>query len=207
MASAATVAMLSPAVKAGSSVIEGISSAVAAFGGQSTVACGIEIENYTKWPLTDPMISMRCGDIKKPLVQVMSGKKEFLLFRSTGPSAGISGTASWQIDDHARLVIEYSCPYNLDFPNSLTFGVENDHFDDGTPKCTKFLEYYKCDHNWNPVTYFGKTFTVIGTFEASHKPEGKISVFPNSYDHLAPNMRRLISRREYKVQAYLYVPK
>ena len=197
-------AALAPALTAGASVTGGISSAVSAAGGEYSVVCGIEIENYTKWPFTSPMSSMEYGYFKKPPVEVMPGMKEcWVCHKNAGTASGIFGTASWLINNYERLVVMYCCPYNFDFSvNYLAVGFTNNHNKSLTNdmyynKETFFKrgEYY---YTANPVTYRGKKLTVRGTLGTSHKPEGKISVFPNSYDDLSEVMKGRISRSEYR---------
>lgn len=79
----------SNAIMAGTSVASSTMSAMA--GLDYAVVCGIEVENWTKYPLSNPNVQVVGGAVVTPPTTILPGRKEAMVARKT------SGTATGKI--------------------------------------------------------------------------------------------------------------
>ena len=176
------------------------------------VVCVFEIENYTKWPMDNPISYANTGYIKNPPVPVMSGKREAMVTRKTGHTAtGTFGTASWLVNGQRRAIVMWSAPYSFDFhSNWLAVGIigANSHvrsladtmYEEPSEESTYTLgEFYD---STRIISYCDDVICVHGTMGTAHKTFIKIEVYPVSYDNLAGVSKNYINRENYHVTAY-----
>ncbi len=204
-----------------------------------SVVCTLEIQNYTKWPMVDPIVYNHQGWLKTLPVDVLPGHREALVSHKNGWTAtGIFGTVSWQMqnpDTVERVLVMWCCPYNYQiWANELAVSIiESDEHDDAeglttklyrTPlekwnklrmhlrrlKESKLRDYDKVLMEMDRRGYSGKkktltdvrsggrTVIVEGVMGSHWKTEAKISVFPNFYEDLAPDIIAVVDENDYK---------
>ncbi|XP_072050230.1 tereporin-Ca1-like [Amphiura filiformis] len=117
-----------------------------------SVCLGIEIENWTKYPLTEPIIRRCKGYVNSPPSRIPPGKNTTMEVRKTGFIwAGSYGTVSWKVatgDPKAdrRVVVMWGMPYNHNhYSNTLAVGLTN-------PGETKHRE----DNDWLNLMLYDK---------------------------------------------------
>ncbi len=90
--------LLATFVIAGSSLTG--TSMTALMGDGYSVTCGLTIENWTKWPLTNPYVIPGGGYVSTPPVPVLPGKKEAFVTRKTGKRIKLTNYAFLQKGGH-----------------------------------------------------------------------------------------------------------
>ncbi|KAK7104339.1 hypothetical protein V1264_019077 [Littorina saxatilis] len=97
------------------------------FGDGYRVTCALQVENWTRYNLSNPVIHMNHGQISKaPPATIDSGYREVTVTRKTsGTATGTSGTVSWEVEGlDRRVYLMWSAPFNFDFySNWLGVGV------------------------------------------------------------------------------------
>lgn len=173
-----------------------------------SVTCGIEIENWTRFPLTHPMSSIGGGYLSVPPQAVLPSKREAMVsHKNSGTATGTYGTVSWLIkDNNRRVVVMWSAPYNFNhYSNWMGVGIttagvtthNNNWFDlmyyRSSDRDLGFSreEYY---YTVNTILYRDAKFEIRGTMGSSHKAEAKIKVIPINEDDLASPIKALLQQ-------------
>ncbi|XP_052081120.1 tereporin-Ca1-like, partial [Mytilus californianus] len=185
------------AVTSGASVLNGL------LGGSGySVACTVEVENWTKYPLIYPESYINGGIIQAPPVVVRPGQREQFVAHKTGNTAtGTYGTASWLISSTSkRAVVMWSCPYSFDLHiNELGVGLTDkgvtQHKDwfqqmesgtSGSGLNFRRGEYYL---HTKTISIKDSQFEVTGIMGTSHKAKARIIVRPFELNDLADSLK------------------
>jgi len=153
------------------------------------VGVTLQIDNYSKWPLTLPIFYENSGYVISPPIAVQPGTKEMMVMRKTGYiAAGSYGTVSWDVNGKMRLAVMWSAPFNFDFhSNTLAVGIigADDHYTSSladtmyNDKGTFTRQEYDYDGT-KAIKYCNSEICVHGSMGTSHHPHISISVFPMS---------------------------
>ncbi|KAH3770405.1 tereporin-Ca1-like [Dreissena polymorpha] len=90
------------------------------------VTMGMEVENWTKFGMVNPHVTVKSGAITTPPVPVLPGQKEAMVARKTSDTAtGTYGVVSWEIAGKSRrVVVMWSVPYDYNLhSNWLAVGI------------------------------------------------------------------------------------
>ena len=170
------------------------------------VVCGIEIENWTKYPFGDPQTRLQRGYVSHPATTVQPATRGVMVGRKCGYTAtGTSGTVSWLIGgDGRRLVVMWAAPFNFDFYSNrmaLGFTEENcrdhgehwfetmDHSQNadivlgGNPRIN--FNRMVCNDRNEEIIVNNDILEMSGTMGTVHKPEIRIIVKPRRWENLA----------------------
>ena len=91
-----------------------------------SVKCIINIDNWTEWKLTKPLVTSHCGKVGAYLPVILPATREVLPTHKTYATAtGSCGLASWHISGlQLRLLIMWSIPYDKTLHHSyMAVGV------------------------------------------------------------------------------------
>ncbi|XP_072043008.1 tereporin-Ca1-like [Amphiura filiformis] len=115
---------------AASTAMAGMAGANALMDTSYRVSVGIEVENWTKFRLTDAIATPYSGQINKPPSEILPGNKGPMAARKSHTVAcGSVGTVSWKIEtgnsrQDRRLIVMWSMPFNHDhYDNILAVGI------------------------------------------------------------------------------------
>ncbi|KAH3777407.1 tereporin-Ca1-like [Dreissena polymorpha] len=100
------------------------------------VTMGMEVDNWTRFNMVNPEVTVKSGVIATSPVPVLSGQKEAMVARKTAYSAtGTFGVVSWEIEGKSRrVVVMWSVPYHYyGYRNTLAVGItkQNANHDGG----------------------------------------------------------------------------
>ncbi|KAK7462546.1 hypothetical protein BaRGS_00038402 [Batillaria attramentaria] len=207
MASAvAIISAASAAVSAGSSLAGTTISSLLNDG--YSVGCGIEVQNWTRFPLSEAITRINGGYLSKPPVAVLPSKKEAMVTRKTGGCAtGSYGTVSWKVEGlNRRVYVMWSVPFNHDyFTNWLAVGLSRKGYTNHPGDNALFDQMYsgKSDLNiaferhqyWtsmDPIIFSDGDISLEATMGSSHKAEVRVIVRPVDNKNLADPIRSLL---------------
>ncbi|CAC5421178.1 TUBD [Mytilus coruscus] len=190
-AAIAAAGMAASAVTSGASVLNGL------LGGSGySVACTVEVENWTKYPLIYPESYINGGIIQAPPVVVRPGQRE-----QFNTATSTYGTASWLISSTGkRSVVMWSCPYSFDLnSNELGVGLTDkgviQHKDwsqqmesgtSGSGLNLRLGEYYQ---HTETISIKDSQFEVTGIMGTSHKAKARFIVRPFELNDLADSLK------------------
>ncbi|CAH1779988.1 unnamed protein product [Owenia fusiformis] len=199
----ATATLISAGIAAGTSLIGTTTSALAAQTGYQ-VTVGIEMENYSKWLLSDPRGANWWGQISTPPTSVKPRTKETMIAHKTGWLAtGTSGVASWKFvkgGSAYRVIVMWSIPWNQNHnSNWLGIGILPEQ-----PFDPSFNDmYYRTDNSWfvkkayyrntNTLRFCKYDVCVSGSMGTTHRPQATIRFIPQSVDDLAIGLKDMIN--------------
>ncbi|KAL3870235.1 hypothetical protein ACJMK2_038312 [Sinanodonta woodiana] len=173
------------------------------------VNCGIEINNWTRFPLTNPVVMIGSGALAIPPGDILPSKREAMVARKASDTAtGTLGTVSWLVEGKARrIVIMWAAPYDFSFYSNwlgvgittpqITFHAQgNTWFDQmyyGTS--SDFLGFSRSEYYWesNPVVYKDDLIQISGTMSTGHQAQVKITVRPVNISDLAAPIKSLLN--------------
>ncbi|OQV21920.1 Dehydrogenase/reductase SDR family member 1 [Hypsibius exemplaris] len=163
----------------------------------------LELRNYTKWNLTNPIVIINAGQIKTAPSDVHAGQREIMAAHKTDHTAtGSSGTVSWNVDGTGqRVVIMWSAPYSFDFhTNWLAVGVMDASSLHLLGENT-FNEMYKSEESWfkrkefyrdtTQVRFAADQFEVTGSMGCA---ESDLRAWPTNVEHVDVITSRRSSR-------------
>ncbi|XP_052067710.1 tereporin-Ca1-like [Mytilus californianus] len=167
------------------------------------IVCGIQVENWTKFTLTNPNTTLEWGYLSSPATNIQPATREAMVSHKCGFTAtGTSGTVSWLINGtDRRLVIAWSAPFNFDFySNYLILGLTNKGYKKHNKTWFQTMYYekedeamvfkrVKCRFTSNEVMIDDDLFEVTGTMDTSHKPEIKVIIKPKRWENLASKLK------------------
>lgn len=167
------------------------------------IVCGIQVENWTKFTLTNPNTTLEWGYLSLPATNIQPATREAMVSHKCGFTAtGTSGTVSWLINGtDRRLVIAWSAPFNFDFySNHLILGLTNKGYKKhnktwfqtmyyGQEDEAMIFERVKCRFTSNEVMIDDDLFEVTGTMDTNHKPEIKVIIKPKRWENLASKLK------------------
>ncbi|KAL3870255.1 hypothetical protein ACJMK2_038332 [Sinanodonta woodiana] len=174
------------------------------------INCGIEVENWTKFPLTDPVVKIYAGALSTPPGDILPSKKEAMVARKSSDTAtGTFGTVSWLVEGKARrIVLMWAAPYDFNFHSNwlgvgittpgITFHAQrNDWFNQmyyGTS--SDFIGFSRSLYYWesNPVVYKDDLIQISGTMSTGHQAQVKITVRPLNVSDLATPIKVLLEK-------------
>ncbi|CAH1779817.1 unnamed protein product [Owenia fusiformis] len=196
-------ALIALGVAAGTSLIGTTTNALLSQTGYS-VTVGIEMENYSKWLLSDPRAINDAGQISTPPTAVKPRTKETMIAHKTSNAAkGTSGVVSWRFEKGGsayRILVMWSVPYSQDFhSNWLGLGIRPEESTDPT-----FDDMYDgTDTTWfarkdfyydtNTLKFCRFDVCVSGAMGTSHKSKVLVRFIPQDVDDLAPGFKEMIS--------------
>jgi len=161
-----------------------------------SVVVGFEIENWTKWTLTDPTIHLEGGYVAVPPTPISPGTKEIMITRKGNGWAGSYGTVSWYIPQLKRRVYAmWSAPYShMIFSNVLAVGMSMKGFTETQGHDDFNMMYWKpvptedtqrinfrrnvFRNQVDPVEYSDNRIQVTGTMGTQHHARVHIVVKP-----------------------------
>ncbi|KAL8577240.1 hypothetical protein ACOMHN_034266 [Nucella lapillus] len=169
------------------------------------VTCGVEVENWTRFPLVRPHVQISRGTLTLAPSNVASAMREVMVARKTsGLAEGSYGTVSWLIQPmKRRLVVMWCAPFNFNHhSNSLAVGLTETGVTEHTPGEGWFRQMYYKDSteqlrfqrgeyqdNIQPVFCLDGDFEVEGIMGSDHKAVVKVILRPLDPDNLAPRMK------------------
>ncbi|KAL3870184.1 hypothetical protein ACJMK2_038333 [Sinanodonta woodiana] len=174
------------------------------------INCGIEVENWTKFPFTDPVVKIYAGALSTPPGDILPSKREAMVARKSSDSAtGTFGTVSWLVEGHSRrIVVMWAVPYDINFYSNwlgvgitapgVTFHAQgNDWFNQmyyGTSSVS--LGFSRSEYYWesNPVIYRDDLIQISGTMSTGHQAQVKITVRPRNIADLATPIKKLLEK-------------
>ncbi|KAK3610789.1 hypothetical protein CHS0354_014047 [Potamilus streckersoni] len=97
------------------------------------INCGFQVENWTRFPLTNPVVKIFAGALSTPPGDILPSKREAMVARKTSDTAtGTFGTVSWLVEGtDRRIVLMWAAPYDFNF-NSNWLGVARKTSDTAT---------------------------------------------------------------------------
>ena len=208
--SAAAISAAGAAISAGTSLVGTTLNGLMNDGYK--VTCGIEIENWTRFPLTDAVVRVGAGAISVPPIAVLPGKKEAMVARKTSDTAtGTYGTVSWLIETNPRrrVVVMWSAPYDFNaHSNWMAVGLTSHNMTQHAPGNQWFDQMYFHDDsnvlrferkeywdNISPVNIMDDRFRAVGNMGSSHKAQVKVILRPLKEDDLAAPIRALLGSK------------
>lgn len=165
-----------------------------------SVRCILNIENWTTWLLSDPLVQSHCGYISDlyPAPVVFPATREVMeAYKTYGTATGTCGTISWQIDGlKLRLIVMWSVPFNLAVHSSyLALGMV---YNEGRFSSSDywFNQMYYGKHGpfkrieaGQAMTFENDKIVVHGFMESdTYSPLLNISVIPQTSYRLAPTI-------------------
>jgi len=179
---------------------------------EHSVRCILNIENWTTWLLTDPLVRTHCGHISDlyPAPVVFPATREVMEgYKNYGTATGSCGTISWQIEGlKLRLIVMWSVPFNLGVHSSyLAVGmVYNEGRFSSSDYWFNQMYYgthgpFKRAEGGQAITFENDKVVVHGFMESdSYSPLLNISVIPQVTYRLAP----AIWKKMYNYDQHLY---
>lgn len=179
---------------------------------EHSVRCILNIENWTTWLLTDPLVRTHCGHISDlyPAPVVFPATREVMEgYKNYGTATGSCGTISWQIEGlKLRLIVMWSVPFNLGVHSSyLAVGmVYNEGRFSSSDYWFNQMYYgthgpFKRAEGGQAITFENEKVVVHGFMESdSYSPLLNISVIPQVTYRLAP----AIWKKMYTYDQHLY---
>jgi len=179
---------------------------------EHSVRCILNIENWTTWLLTDPLVRTHCGhisDMYPPPVVFPATREVMEGYKTYGTATGSCGTISWQIEGlKLRLIVMWSVPFNLNVHSSyLAVGMV---YNEGRFSSSDywFNQMYYGTHGpfkraeaGQAITFENDKVVVHGFMESdSYSPLLNISVIPQVTYRLAP----AIWKKMYNYDQHLY---
>ncbi|KAL3870183.1 hypothetical protein ACJMK2_038334 [Sinanodonta woodiana] len=174
------------------------------------VTCGIEIENWTKFILTDPVVKIFAGALSTPPGDILPSKREAMVVRkASDAAAGTFGTVSWLVEGKARrIVVMWAAPYDFVLhSNWLGLGITTPGIIFHFPNDYWFLqmyygtsssllgfstsEYYR---ESNRLIYTDDLIQISGTMGTGHQAQVKITVRPLNVSDLATPIKVLLEK-------------
>lgn len=177
-----------------------------------SVRCILNIENWTTWLLSDPLVRSHCGHVSDiyPAPVVFPATREVMeAYKNYGTATGTCGTISWQIEGlKLRLIVMWSVPFNLAVHSSyLAVGMV---FNEGRFSSSDywFNQMYYGTHGpfkraeaGQAITFENDKVVVHGFMESdSYSPLLNISVIPQVTYRLAP----AIWKKMYNYDQHIY---
>lgn len=173
------------------------------------VTMKMEIENYTKWPMAQPISHNVAGQIRVPAGPVLSAGKEAMLAHKTSDTAtGTYGVVSWLVTDDKRAVVMWSAPYSFDFhSNWMAVGIMDAAYvrnrgaslaDDMYYHDGDFTrgEYY---YHSRSIKYCAAGICIKGAMGTSHKTTIKIKVWPEKAEDLSYDVKAWLKQESIDV--------
>ncbi|XP_033751129.1 tereporin-Ca1-like [Pecten maximus] len=159
---------------------------------------GMEVDNYSKWAMTNPVAYPDRGVITLSPREIHPGQREAMLARKTGFTAtGTQGDVSWLIDNR-RVIVMWEAPFNFDFySNKLAVGIVPstahtssmfDVMNGGSGNFTRGTY----DNSVHTIEYCDEALCVEGTMGTSHKTQIHIQVIPRSVENVARTLETFI---------------
>ncbi|KAL3870273.1 hypothetical protein ACJMK2_038350, partial [Sinanodonta woodiana] len=172
------------------------------------ISCGIEVENWSKFPLIQPAVRIFAGALSTPPGNILPSKKEAMVARKSSDSAtGTFGTVSWLVEGQARrIVLMWAAPYDFNlFSNWLGVGIttpgvifhaeENDwYYQMYYGRSSDSLRFNRSAFYWesSPVIYTDDLIQISGTMSTGHQAQVKITVRPLNVSDLATPIKVLL---------------
>ncbi|XP_070191308.1 tereporin-Ca1-like isoform X2 [Littorina saxatilis] len=167
------------------------------------VTAGIEVENWTKFPLSDASATMKGGVLSVAPYSIMPASRQALVGRKTwGTATGSYGTVSWRIaHSNQRLVVMWSAPFNFNhYSNWLGVGIAKAGSHPNGDSWFDQMYYYESNGVLNfrrkdfyndvrSVKHRDTTFEVEGIMCSDHKALAKVIFKPVREEDLAPSIR------------------
>ena len=164
-----------------------------------SVRVQIEVDNVSKWTLTNPKVYTHGGVISSKPQAVAPNHKEYMIARKTGHTAtGSYGTVAWDVEDRLTLVM-WSEPYNFNHHvNTLAIAIVKPHeytsdtCDDLYYDKTSFTPMAKAEYYHSHRTLFvcDDVICIRGIMDTSHKPTVNIIVGPASEENFASSAQK-----------------
>ncbi|KAK7501867.1 hypothetical protein BaRGS_00006953 [Batillaria attramentaria] len=168
------------------------------------VVCGIEVNNWTRFLLTEPMVRPAKGVVKTPPDAVLPGHRGVMVVRkSWGLLSGTCGTVSWLIESlNRRLFVMWHVPYSFDRNrNTLAVGLSKvgciGHSSGRsvyntmrTAESSGNITFSRLEfgRESNTLIFRDDEIEVEGTMGSSHKAVVKIVVRPTRRQDYAPTL-------------------
>ncbi|KAL3870182.1 hypothetical protein ACJMK2_038263 [Sinanodonta woodiana] len=174
------------------------------------VTCGIQVENWSKFLLTHPVVKIYAGALSTPPGDILPSKREAMVARKSSDSAtGTSGTVSWLVEGYARrIVVMWSAPYDFNlYSNWLGVGITTPGVTFNAEGNTWFNQMYygtssdsigfrRGEYYWesNPISYKDNLIQISGTMGTGHQAQVKITVRPLNVSDLATPIKVLLEK-------------
>jgi len=169
----------------------------------SQVTCVINIENWSKWLLDDPVYYIKYGAFR-PMFherEVFPSHREVVVLENDGEDSftGTSGTMAWELEKQGvHMVVMWSVPYNLNIYNSyFAVGVVqlNTKFSrDMLPYWYEQMLNHRIGRTFQrgkegeSLVFKHQDFFVIGMFGEGYHPVLNISLMPWNTKDFAPSI-------------------
>nr|AXS67882.1 coluporin-10 [Colubraria reticulata] len=172
----------------------------------------IQVENWTRYPMINPVVRLGGGVITSLPYNILPGKREaFAARKSHFTPTGSYGIVAWELAGTDRLFVLMWCePYAFNlYSNWMGLGMTKKGHMEIPPEARWFDQMYygKSDTNFtfsrrkftddsmDPVAFRDdKEFQIMGVMSPNHHAQIKVTFLPvkSNYDNLAPQLRDLL---------------
>ena len=175
-----------------------------ALSGDPIIQVNITVENWTRFPMTNPSIRPVAGSVDLLPRNIEPGTKEIMVARKTRFTAtGSYGTVSWLVDvngQRQRIVVMWSVPYDYNwYSNWLAVGItntvthpagglwyDNMYNRDDTPN--NDFNRKKFRNNLDDLVFNLGRFEIVARMGNGHKTQVTVEVRPARDADLADNL-------------------
>ena len=198
------------ATVAGGAVVGGPSFLSWGLSGNTLIETNITVENWTRFPMTNPELRLRSGVVSLSPRDIQPGTKEiFHVRKSRFVARGSVGTVSWLVNGNKRIVVMWSVPYDyLYYENWLAVGIAyfyrhapgNQWYEfmyNNTPYCCANFPFDRRQYSSSvsPVIVEHDRYIIRATMGTGHDAQVRIQVRPRYGEDFAVNLQTALTNQ------------